>query len=840
MKMGRFGVAAAFVTAIGLFMTGCAAPVDLPKIGTVSEALVFTKVEAKAYSGFSGHRIPALSAARAAEPKGEAEMPRSGGTNIYGTPVSEPLQQAYDAYLGGDGNGALTALDAERSSLAGDAVAAWNESQMRAQVLIAMGRASDAAEELERTAKLEQAAFGTNVSSLALRGEAKIWIGDYAGAEVDLGRVAMAIGAWRLPTSYGGPPTNLAPLVNLATAQIRAYAGLAVVNLMTHRFGIAKEWAARAEALSDDAFYVAYHPLYSTALSVFSDMYYGRAINLAVLGAATVATRGAGAEGLFERSHSFFNALGYRNGGVTIKALQAFAYNAAGRHDQALTVADNVLKLAVDRGLADMVWRVEVIRGRTLLSLDRPEEAEAAFRRAQAAVESATGSLTTDRSKRRFGAGKDDITYHLAGFDAQRGDWPALFRDLETGRGRAFVDLLANQTVSAGPDTAAYGEIKALDGRIRDVRLKLLAGGSTASGAIEGLLSERAGKVAALRKRNPELADVLSVSVQELGDIQKRLGAGDLMIYVLPAKEEDKQRLFAIRRDGVRLVTLDATRLDIEDAIAEFTDGVALGEPDTQFAAAETLAEFIGVGEWRVDGTVFVVPSGPFYFVPWGALEISAPVVQLPNGGWLARSAKAVRGDAKAGIVGDPDFHGELEQLPGARTEAASLSKLYGHPALTGGQATEGSVRSSVGSGVEVLHLATHGIFDAVRPLQSAVYLSGKSRAERLTAARLFENPIPAKLVVLSACETGAGKVDAGDDFLGLARSFYLSGTLAVVNSLWPIDDMGTRAFMEAFHPKAKQGDYAKAWKQARDHLKAAGYPPSVYGAFVLGGAARG
>ena len=50
-----------------------------------------------------------------------------------------------------------------------------------------------------------------------------------------------------------------------------------------------------------------------------------------------------------------------------------------------------------------------------------------------------------------------------------------------------------------------------------------------------------------------------------------------------------------------------------------------------------------------------------------------------------------------------------------------------------------------------------------------------------LTAARLFEAPLNADVVVLSACETGLGQTTAGDDFLGLARSFYLGGTRAVL-----------------------------------------------------------
>ena len=92
---------------------------------------------------------------------------------------------------------------------------------------------------------------------------------------------------------------------------------------------------------------------------------------------------------------------------------------------------------------------------------------------------------------------------------------------------------------------------------------------------------------------------------------------------------------------------------------------------------------------------------------------------------------------------------------------------------------------------------------------------------------------------MLSACETGAGRVVAGDDILGLPRSFYLGGATTVINSLWPVTDEGTLASMTAFHEGLKNGDVGSSWLAARDQLRRAGFPPLVYGAFVVGGSLR-
>jgi len=233
---------------------------------------------------------------------------------------------------------------------------------------------------------------------------------------------------------------------------------------------------------------------------------------------------------------------------------------------------------------------------------------------------------------------------------------------------------------------------------------------------------------------------------------------------------------------------------------------------------------------------VCFVPSGDTHFVPWGALDIGFPVAVLPTGGWIARSPLALSPTARASVVGDPEFGGALPQLPGARVEAVSVSRLYDTSALIGNAATESALRARVGAGVDVLHLATHALFDPVYPLQSSLILSDGRKAVPLSAETLFANPLAARLVILSACETGMGQVVSGDELLGLARSFYLGGASSVVSSLWPVEDRATQMFMEAFHEESRSRNYGQAWLKARDRVRARGYPPSAYGAFVLGG----
>jgi CHAT domain-containing protein/tetratricopeptide (TPR) repeat protein len=113
----------------------------------------------------------------------------------------------------------------------------------------------------------------------------------------------------------------------------------------------------------------------------------------------------------------------------------------------------------------------------------------------------------------------------------------------------------------------------------------------------------------------------------------------------------------------------------------------------------------------------------------------------------------------------------------------------------------------------------------------------GASQNGILTALEISQlNLRKTKLVVLSACETGLGKIDNSEGTFGLKRSFKLAGVEQLIVSLWSVPDKETKELMKLFYSDFAISlnpaeSFNKAQKQMRNK-----YPdePEKWAAFVL------
>ena len=226
---------------------------------------------------------------------------------------------------------------------------------------------------------------------------------------------------------------------------------------------------------------------------------------------------------------------------------------------------------------------------------------------------------------------------------------------------------------------------------------------------------------------------------------------------------------------------------------------------------------FIASFEDRIEGReVVLVPEGSMFMIPFTSLRDDEGkylsekcririIPSLTTLKLIQNCPADYHSQRGVLIVGDPDVSRvkpRLTPLPAARQEAKEIAELLNVSALLGEQATKGEVLRRI-TDVCLIHIAAHG--DAVRgeiactPNPSSLQVPRKEDF-MLTEEDIAKIGIRAKLVVLSCCHSGRGKVMKAEGVVGIARAFIASGARSVLVSLWLLNDESTKEFMIRFY----------------------------------------
>ncbi len=226
-----------------------------------------------------------------------------------------------------------------------------------------------------------------------------------------------------------------------------------------------------------------------------------------------------------------------------------------------------------------------------------------------------------------------------------------------------------------------------------------------------------------------------------------------------------------------------------------------------------------------------------------------------------------------AQLFGDPDFYARigvetLLPLPGTRTEVEAAAEILETAGVAtklflGEQATETNLRNV--QNPSVLICATHGKFNTVNSkythdqmmseyvsmnvgrqmLHSALLLAGTgdkidvNTDGELTALEAMSlNLDGTLLVVLSACESGLGKVESGEGIYGLQRAMQIAGARRVIMSKWKVDDKVTQELMTKFYKLwlLEKLEIHKAFREAQLFIRKKYEAPVLWASFVITG----
>jgi CHAT domain-containing protein len=186
-----------------------------------------------------------------------------------------------------------------------------------------------------------------------------------------------------------------------------------------------------------------------------------------------------------------------------------------------------------------------------------------------------------------------------------------------------------------------------------------------------------------------------------------------------------------------------------------------------------------------------------------------------------------------------------FSNLPGSKQEVTSIAGIVPGPSklLLDTTATEADLKSIQLADYRVIHLAVHGVASPQYPDRAALVLGSSITSGEdglLQAREIRDLDLHADLVVLSACETGAGKLLGEEGIASLERSFLIAGAQSVIASLWTADDTFTIALMKRLYQHLVAGaDKGTALQQAKlDLLKEFGPQalPVYWAGFTLVG----
>ncbi|KAA1247318.1 CHAT domain-containing protein [Aquimarina sp. RZ0] len=183
------------------------------------------------------------------------------------------------------------------------------------------------------------------------------------------------------------------------------------------------------------------------------------------------------------------------------------------------------------------------------------------------------------------------------------------------------------------------------------------------------------------------------------------------------------------------------------------------------------------------------------------------------------------------------------DDLPGTRKEIKAIADIIDGQYYYGSEAVEANFKKNA-SHYNILHLALHGEVDNERPENSKLFFTrNKDTIEDnlLYSHELFALDIPAELTVLSACNTGTGKIAKGEGIMSLGTAFQYAGTKSLLLTNWEVSDQTTPALMKNFYTNLKEGmNKGKALQQAKlTYLQSAAPErthPFYWGGFYLVG----
>ncbi len=311
-----------------------------------------------------------------------------------------------------------------------------------------------------------------------------------------------------------------------------------------------------------------------------------------------------------------------------------------------------------------------------------------------------------------------------------------------------------------------------------------------------------------------------SSSTASVADIQKTLLPDQAMVSYFITKRNRRLYQFIITHTKYK-VQSNRLNENFDRYCKGFTNSLLYNDFNT-YKSTGPLSKLLKPSVPGAIKRLIIVPSGRLGAIPFEALAYKKmksrgfkdvyffidrwAISYEFAAGLMLQKGKEKKNEGKGNIFlcAPVNFDNQnLNGLPGTEKEVNDIALLFAAKAKvsTFGAANEALVKSQELNGYDYLHFATHGMVDVVEPSRSEIFLNGKDLEDgNLYCGEIYNLTLNADLVVLSACETGLGKIATGEGVIGLSRALVYAGAKNIIVSFWKVADESTAQLMVDFY----------------------------------------
>ena len=456
------------------------------------------------------------------------------------------------------------------------------------------------------------------------------------------------------------------------------------------------------------------------------------------------------------------------------------------------------------------------------------------------------------------------------------------FNIIEREKARTFLDILSGSRINQRYENNSRVsiEIKQLENEVTNSYKKLLLLELTSqqknieSDKLNKLEDELEILKSNLRLSNPSYANLQYPEIIELKKAQKFLLNEDTLCIEFTIGKESAYA-FSMTKEKINIYKIPNENV-LKTKVKQFLSILA-DKSCRDFSIGEELyRELIRPALNANFRNLIIIPDNVLYYLPFEALPIDAK-----GGKWLIEkcailytpslsSYNAIKKneylkkrnmkdliafsnsfDPSPNASNSQIILKELFPLTGTRMEPLKyanleidriLSHIHSKDIFKDTFSTAQNLGKSELDDYKIIHFATHVLINDIKPLRSAIILSTNIKAEEdgfIQVNEIMEMKIAADLVVLSACQTGLGRLLRGEGIEGLNRAFFYAGASSVLMTLWSINDQASAQLMDRFYYHlGHSASIMKALQRAKlDMIESPYYShPYYWAGYILSG----